>query len=45
MQWCGCKYKTLSDYLGCKRNIRKSAGKHPITGEPLLWEFYRDIYV
>jgi hypothetical protein len=39
-EWCNCNCRTISDYL-CKdndnRKNRKSAGKHPITGENLHW--------
>ncbi len=38
-KWCGSGRGTISDYLGCKRS-RKTAGKHPSTGEPLRWAFY-----
>ena len=41
-QWCGCKTHTISDYLGSRKNIRKSAGKHPNTGEPLRWMYYNE---
>lgn len=33
--WCGCGHSTISDYLNCRKDIRKSAGKHPETGEEL----------
>ena len=38
-KWCGLKTQTsILDYLH-KRNGRKSAGKHPITGEKLHWQY------
>lgn len=36
MQWCG-----LKSYWGirrCLKNSKYTAGKHPLTGEPLRWE-------
>jgi hypothetical protein len=40
--WCGCKDSTISDYLASRKNLRKSAGKHPQTGENLTWLYYHD---
>lgn len=36
--WCGLSKKAncLSEYF--KKSSRKTAGKHPVTGEPLIWE-------
>lgn len=36
--WCGLNEKgtSINEYL--KRKSRKSAGKHPITGQPLTWK-------
>jgi hypothetical protein len=37
-RWCGLSSnKSILGYLN-KNNNRKSAGKHPITGEPLTWK-------
>jgi len=37
------KYNILvSNISVCCRNIKKSAGKHPITGEKLIWMYYED---
>jgi hypothetical protein len=40
--WCGCNRGTLSDYLGCRKDKRKTAGKHPETKESLTWMYYDD---
>lgn len=40
--WCGCSRTTITDYLGSRKDIRNSAGKHPETGEPLQWMYYED---
>lgn len=38
-KWCGLKTQvSILDYLH-QRNGRKSAGKHPITGEKLHWKY------
>lgn len=38
-KWCGLKVQTsILDYLH-QRGDRKSAGKHPITGEKLHWKY------
>lgn len=39
-QWCGLSSwsRSIKEYLDGKKN-RKSAGKHPVTKEPLTWEF------
>ena len=34
--WCGLKGKSIADYLK-NPDRRKTAGKHPITKEPLTW--------
>lgn len=38
-EWCGLASwsRSIKEYLDGKKN-RKSAGKHPITKEPLIWE-------
>ncbi len=41
-KWCGCNTNTIYDYLSTRKDSRKSAGKHPITGEPLTWLYYKD---
>ena len=35
-KWCGLRSKGLNPHL---RGVTKSAGKHPITGEKLEWEY------
>ncbi len=35
-KWCGLRSKGLNPHL---RGVTKSAGKHPITGEKLYWEY------
>lgn len=36
------KYKTYKGRIcGCCKGRFKSAGKHPETGEPLIWEYYK----
>lgn len=40
--WCNCACTSITDYLNCRKNKRKSAGKHPITQEPLQWMYYDD---
>lgn len=39
-EWCGLSIwsRSIREYLDGKEN-RKSAGKHPVTKEPLQWEF------
>ena len=37
-QWC--KIKNYSNIGGCCRGTRSYAGKHPITGEKLHWQYY-----
>jgi hypothetical protein len=38
-EWCGLKTsKSIEGYLRCEKN-RKTAGKHPITGEKLTWSY------
>lgn len=38
-KWCGLKTAhSIEEYLRCKKN-RKTAGKHPITGERLTWSY------
>lgn len=41
-KWCGCKRGTISDYLNSRKDLRKTAGKHPETNEGLKWMFYED---
>lgn len=38
-EWCGLSQwsRSIAEYLNGKKG-RKSAGKHPITGEPLQWK-------
>lgn len=37
-EWCGLKQTSIEEYLrGDKK--RKTAGKHPITGEKLTWKY------
>lgn len=37
------KYKTKNNYIGqCCKGKQKSAGKHPETGEKLVWQYYED---
>lgn len=38
-EWCGVSNKTISNHLN---SYKKSAGKHPITGEKLHWQYYED---
>lgn len=40
-KWCGLK--STSNIKDCCRGLVKSAGKHPITGEKLKWEYIKDI--
>ena len=35
-----CKLKGSSSIVATCKNKRKTAGKHPITGEPLCWMYY-----
>ena len=39
-KWCGLK--STNDITRCCRGKRKSAGKHPETGESLQWMYYED---
>ena len=41
-EWCGCKSTNITDYLGSRKNMRRYAGKHPITHEKLQWMYYKD---
>lgn len=34
--------KSSSDIVSCCRGRQKSAGKHPVTGEKLIWEYLED---
>ena len=39
---CGIKYNIdISSIVKCCKGKIKSAGKHPDTGEKLIWEYYR----
>ena len=37
-EWCGLK--SSGDITNCCKGKQKTAGKHPITGESLHWEYY-----
>lgn len=37
MKWCGSTH-----IHSCCKGKRKSAGKHPLTGEKLQWQYYKD---
>ena len=37
--WCGLSKKGDGDIGRCCKGKRKTAGKHPITGERLRWKF------
>jgi hypothetical protein len=42
-RWCGLSEWSNSIYEYIKKTKpRKSAGKHPVTGEPLQWMYYED---
>ena len=38
-EWCGLSTKADGDIGRCCKGKRKTAGKHPITGEKLKWKF------
>lgn len=39
-RWCGLKTSTSIGQICNKTGKRRTAGRHPITGEKLEWEFY-----
>ena len=39
-KWCGLKKST--SIIECCKGKYKTAGKHPETGEPLIWMYYED---
>ena len=38
-RWCGLKNSASIGQVCNKTGVQKTAGKHPITKEPLKWEF------
>ena len=41
-RWCGLKTSSSIGQVCNKTGKQKTAGKHPITGEKLYWEFVED---
>jgi hypothetical protein len=35
-------FYNINNIFSCCNNKIKSAGKHPKTGEPLIWMYYKD---
>ena len=41
-RWCGLKTSCSIEQVCNKTGKQKTAGKHPLTGEALLWEFIKE---